>query len=126
VGSHSFAAVYGGDAGFTGSTSAATPYTVSKAATSITAKPVLATLPDLVAILKTGSGAPLAGETVTFTTTSLLGLTFTVCHATTDATGTATCTGGGLSGLFDLGLSYTATFAGDADYQGSSAKGQLL
>ncbi|MBR7834899.1 Ig-like domain repeat protein, partial [Actinospica durhamensis] len=125
-GSHTVTAVYGGEPAFTGSASAALVYTVSRVPTTIVAQPVLATLPNLVATLTTGSGQALAGETITFTTTNLLGQKAIVCQAVTGPTGAATCTGGVLGQLFNLGLSYTATFAGDADYLGSSAQGALL
>jgi hypothetical protein len=99
---------------------------VTPAPTTITAQPATSTLPDLVATLTTSSGQPLAGQSITFTTTDLLGQQETLCQASTDSTGTATCTSGILTQLLNLGLSYTATFAGDADYQGSSGQGQLL
>ncbi len=74
----------------------------------------------------TGPDGPLAGRAVTFTAGSTH-----LCTATTDASGMATCDAtipcGAASVLTVLQwLGYTATYAGDMAYQGSTATGGLV
>jgi hypothetical protein len=68
------------------------------------------------------TGRPAVGRTVTFTAHGK-----TICSARTDASGRATCR---ISGLTEarivLSGSFTATFAGDVDYTGSSATSRWL
>jgi len=64
------------------------------------------------------AGQPVAGQTVSFT------LAGRSCSATTNATGTASCGVSVVAAL--LGLSgYTATYAGSANYDPSSANGRV-
>jgi hypothetical protein len=105
---------YAGDAVSSGSSAAAT-FTIAKAPTTLTETvPVTGATTTLTATLKeTSSGAPLAGKTVTLS----LG-TASCLPVTTSATGVAACsvtTPSGPSAVF------AASFAGDADYLGSSA-----
>jgi hypothetical protein len=67
--------------------------------------------------LVTAQGAPIPGQTLSFTTG-----TTALCTAVTAANGVASCTATGL-GAFQLILNgtYTATYAGNASFLGSSA-----
>jgi hypothetical protein len=77
--------------------------------------------PNLTGTLKSGS-TPLAGRTLRFT----VGTTV-LCTGVTNAQGTATCTGGVMTGLNALlGLGYQVSFAGDFDYLASTGKGALV
>ncbi|WP_280695029.1 Ig-like domain-containing protein, partial [Kitasatospora sp. GAS204B] len=124
AGQHTIEADYTGDTN-SATSSATLTQTVNKAATTLTADDVADNLPNLVAHLSS-NGQPLAGQTITFTTTNLLGQTITLCSATTDNTGTATCTSGALNLLFHLGLTYTATYTGDTNHTASTAHAHLL
>jgi hypothetical protein len=134
-GDHVVRAVYGGDAGFAGSTSAAYTETVDRAPSSITADTLIAkddtTLHVKVGIVRatlTGlGGAPLAGRTVQFTTTTAGGSVLPVCTATTDAHGVASCVSeitATVNTLLTNG--YDASFAGDADYLPATDHGKQL
>jgi hypothetical protein len=77
--------------------------------------------PNLVAHLTTSTGAPVAGKPLTFT----IGNT-TLCTATTDATGTATCASGIITGIQSLlNLGYKVGFAGDDDHLPSNGRGSV-
>ena len=65
-------------------------------------------------------GAPIAGKTITFTST----LGTTICVATTDATGTASCSG--MLSVLQTVLGYNAKFAGDAAYTESTGAATLI
>ena len=107
-------------------------YTVRKAPTALDAGPLLLKLGPLLSLpigqasakLTYGAaGTAAAGRTVTFKTG-----TTTLCTATTNAGGTATCSfsvPGLLLTLLTL-KGYTATFAGDANLQPSSDTGPLV
>jgi hypothetical protein len=128
-GTHALKAVYQGDADFTGSTSATANEVVQPAATKLVAAPALLGLNPLslkllnlsATLTRSDNGAPIAGQTITMTAggTSL-------CSATTNSAGVATCNGvlGVLAILLNGG--YTATFAGTASYRGSSAFGPAI
>jgi hypothetical protein len=97
--------------------------TVAPAAASLSGDAL--SLSGLTATL-TGPNGPLAGQPVTFTAGSAH-----LCTATTDAAGMATCdasiTGEGVSALSVLEwLGYTASYAGDTAYRGSTATGSLV
>jgi hypothetical protein len=82
----------------------------------------LVVFPNLVGTLKTSAGAPLAGRSVKFS----LGTTV-LCTAVTNAQGVATCASSIQSGLGTLlNLGYTLSFAGDADYLASTARGPIV
>jgi hypothetical protein len=111
VGSTTANASYAGDA-TTAASSASASFTITRAPTT-----TVATLPTpgattttLVATL-TNSSAPLSGKTMS------LSLGANACTATTNASGVATCTVTNPSGS---SATYTASFAGDAGYAGSS------
>lgn len=68
-------------------------------------------------------GAPISGKTITFSVPGLaLGGS---CHATTNPSGVASCSVSPALVITLGSASYTASFAGDADYLASSANCQL-
>ena len=103
---------------------------VVKYDTQLTAYPVLGTLLPLQLNLNVSAllqalqpaVAPLAGKTIVFTTASGQ----PICTASTDASGKAACPGTGLLSVLLGGGSYRASFAGDANYNASSASAPLL
>ena len=89
---------------------------VARIATSVHAYGLLGTLLHPTARLtRRDNGAPIAGQTITFTAGRIF------CAATTDANGVAEC-GLTLNGI----LGYTATYAGNPAYLPSSGSGGLL
>ncbi|MGO4255186.1 Ig-like domain repeat protein [Marmoricola sp. RAF53] len=128
AGTHTVKAVYSGATAFAGSTSAPTTVTVAKQATTLKADAALVKLTGglglnlgwLQARLTTPAG-PLAGQPVVFT----IGTT-TVCTSTTDSAGVAGCNA--LPQLLALTLAggYKATYAGSANYLGSSDTGSTI
>jgi hypothetical protein len=112
AGSHSITATYSGDANFGNGTSSAITQTVTKQATSLlTSK----TGSQVITATLTGAiDGPLAGRTV------VIGAGSTpICTATTNAAGQVTCNGASASLAITLN-GYQVTYAGDANYQGSS------
>jgi hypothetical protein len=97
--------------------------TITKALTAIAAAPAkqgLLSTTFSATLTRADTGAGIAGRTVVF---SVQGQS--VCQAVTNSSGVASCTAFP-SLVITLGPStYTARFAGDADYQPSSASGQL-
>ncbi len=77
--------------------------------------------PNLEAQLTTSSGAPLSGQTITFTTKA-----GPACSAQTNANGVASCGGVTQEIQAILGLGYTASFAGRGAFQSSSDTGPLI
>jgi large repetitive protein len=111
AGTYNVSASYAGDA-LTKPATDTKPFTVSKAATvtaAATPTPGVATT-TLNATLTAG-GSPLSGKAMTLTLGS------SSCTGTTDATGTATCA---VTTPSSDTATYTATFAADNDYLGSS------
>lgn len=111
---------------------ATSTYTVNRAPTYLTAPPlVLQVLPgnrlavfEVDATLTSGAAhKPLAGESIAFSAGSTK-----LCSGTTNAAGTATCTYslGGLVASALAPLTYTATFAGDANHLASSVKAPVV
>jgi hypothetical protein len=97
--------------------------TVTKAATTLTAAPLrkgLLTLTYSATLTRTFDGAPVGGRQVVFSTSG-----GTACTATTNAQGVATCTVVGLVITLGGHPTYTARFAGDADYVASTGTGAL-
>lgn len=75
--------------------------------------------PFTATLTRTSTGAPIAGQTVDFTANLGGG---SVCSATTDSHGVASCSGGLLGPLYVL-TGYRATFPGTSGYQPATAKG---
>lgn len=129
AGTHHLTAAYSGSPVFTDSTSATVDVTVAKKPTKLHADAVLLRINPLLginvgvlrAVLTTADG-PLPGQTVVFTK----GAT-TVCTATTDGTGLASCTPSLLQWVtLALGGGFEATFPGTANFAGSSDHGALI
>ena len=77
--------------------------------------------PGVQATLKTASGAPLAGRTISFS----IGTT-PICTATTNAQGVGGCSSNILTSVQSLlALGYNVSFSGDDDYAASTARGPL-
>lgn len=127
-GSHSVKATYSGSSAFGGSSSSSTTVTVAKLPTTLTAQaalvkllpPLAIPLGQLKATLNSSQG-PVAGVPVVFT----IG-TATVCTATTDAYGVATCNAFSQLLALTLANGYKATFAGNGDYLGTSASAGII
>lgn len=103
---------------YTAATGSAQSFTVAKAPTTLHVRSLLLTLfQPSATLVRADTGAPIAGQTVVF---SVAG--HRVCSATTDGTGVAICHGAFVVTLFRL----TATFAGSADYAGTTASAGLL
>ena len=79
---------------------------------------------NLRAKLTTTLGVPLGGKMILFTNSGAAGGGF-ICSAVTNAIGEATCAGTTHAATITANLGYTATFAGDASYSGSSDHGSL-
>lgn len=127
-GAHAIKAVYSGAEAFAPSSSATTTVTVGKRATTMDADAALLRLNPLLGInigflraTLTTSAGPLAGQPVVFTIGGSVH-----CTAITDGAGVASCDA--LSKLIQLTLSggFKATYAGNANYQGSTDNGGLI
>jgi hypothetical protein len=96
--------------------------TITKAPTALQAAPAnrsLLSITFAATLTRPDTGSPVAGKPVTF---SVAGQP--TCSATTNSSGVASCTVNGL--VIVIGQSsYTASFAGDTNYQPSSATGKL-
>ena len=91
-------------------------YIVNKAATTLAAASQ-ASAGKVSATLTIAGGAPLAGKTVTFTVGST-----TLCRAATNTNGVAACSFGAVKQKqVNAAGDYTATYAGSANYLGSTA-----
>lgn len=127
AGSHSVKAVYSGSPVFAASTSAAKTLSIAKRATSISADPAVVKLLPLglplgqLKVKVSSALGPLAGVPVTFTIGNNVAGT-----VTTDVNGVAQLSA--TSQLVQLILhgGYDVTFAGNANFQGSSAHGAIL
>jgi len=129
AGTHHLTAEYSGSPLFAGSTSGTVDVTVARKPTALHADAVLLRLNPLLGInvgvlratLTTADG-PLPGQQVVFTKGAV-----TVCTASTNATGLATCTPSLTQWLtLALGGGFTATFPGTANYAASSDHGELI
>lgn len=118
VGSDSLTASYSGDSNYGGSaTASASAQTVTQAHTTLTASTMSAG--KISATLITAEG-PVAGQTITFKAGST-----TLCTATTNAQGVASCSlTGGQQFDVDLSSGYTATYAASTDYSAATATGK--
>jgi hypothetical protein len=127
-GSHPIQARYNGNGSFAASTSTTVTQVVQRAATAIDADPVILTQSQYeqfgaqlhlvigqVRATLTSGGAPVAGQSVVFT--SLDPYNPDVCTAVTDSNGVASCVAT-LDRVANIASSggYHATFAGSADY----------
>ena len=109
-------------------TSATSNYTVSAAPTTLAALPQLVIFPlggigagTVSAVLVSG-GQPVVGANVVF---SVIGIP--VCEATTNSTGTASCSINILAELIAIIVNnYTASFAGNAQYGASAASTPVI
>lgn len=124
-GTDSVTADYSGDGASFASGSAPVVITVNPAPTSLKAQPAVVagkhpSVLTLSATLLTASN-PVAGQLITMMAGKVL-----VCSAVTNASGVASCNGASqvLAVLANKG--YTATFAGNSDYQPSSSKGGIV
>lgn len=118
-------ATYSGDPDFASSTGG-TVVSVAPASTTLTAVPTTKINGTFRATLtRADNDAPIAGQTVVFTTSGLNGAADTVCTARTDASGVASCTGRVplADQLHDT--IYTARFAATADYRATTATASL-
>ena len=121
---HSITAAYSGDTanGFLPSSSTTLSQVVDQARTELSIAPAkqgLLSITFSATLTRVFDGAPLSGQTVTF---SVQGQN--VCHATTNSSGVASCTLTGI--LITLGpASYAASYAGDGDYLASTGSGKL-
>lgn len=127
AGPHRIGASYGSSPGFEPSTATSFDLVVAKRATSMSAAPVFLGLNPFAmpnGVLRAtvrGGGTVTAGLPVTFTA----GRT-ALCTATTDASGVAICDARTQKLALTLNGGYVATFAGDANNLGSSARGNLV
>ncbi|WP_205473314.1 Ig-like domain-containing protein [Nocardioides sp. SYSU D00038] len=127
AGAHQLTAVYEGGPAFAPSTSPARSVTVARQPTVVSADgavvkvvPLGLPLGQLRATL-TGGGEPVAGATVVFT----IG-TATVCTATTNGAGVATCNASAQLLQLVLAGGYRASYAGSADRLPSTGHGPIL
>jgi hypothetical protein len=118
-------AVYSGDANYVGS-SGETSTTVGRGATTMTASPAQltksknGTYTTTLSGTLTAYGSPVAGRTVVFSSAGSQ-----LCSGVTDSTGSASCTATVKTNVSYRSLvknGYTASFAGDSQYLGSSAQ----
>jgi hypothetical protein len=87
----------------------------------VPAGPLTLTLDLSATLTDTTTGHPAAGHVITFTVGD-----HTICHATTDSTGTATCSGPCPVLAALLNLHYTAAFAGTPALAPATATGPLI
>jgi hypothetical protein len=127
VGTHTIKAAYSGDANDNPSSGTVTQ-TVNKAATKLAAARVVkSTTPHVFSatLTRSDSGAPISGQTIVFTMKNpSTGAQNVVCTAVTASNGVAICKGSVPSNDAIFDTSYTATFAGNADYVGVAATGK--
>ena len=127
AGSHEIRAVYSGSPAFEASQSGAHPVTVGKQVTSIQAEAALVRLIPLglplgqLRVTLTSQTGPVADAPIVFK----IGPT-TVCVSNTNAQGVATCNALPKLVQLTLALGYTATYAGDDNHVGSTARGGII
>jgi len=122
-GTYSFLANYNGDSYFV-SSSDCESFTVVRVPTKLMAWPQLVEFQpfagvgsQVVAATLTAGGSPVSGEPIYFSAGSTA-----LCHANTNASGFARCTISGFEqSLLERTNRYSASFAGDGSYAGSSA-----
>jgi hypothetical protein len=118
VGSHSVTASYSGATDYGSSASAALTQVVNPDGSSVVAQP--ASNGTMTATLTSAQGAPLSGQTITFSAGT--GSSYQLlCTGTTNASGVASCSVTGLKQVFLVSEgTYLASYAGSTDYNGSS------
>lgn len=109
---------------------------VTKAPTALSAEPAVARIGPGITVnllnlkarlIRSDTGAPLAGQTVTMTVPRLIGGTpITVCTAVTGADGRASCNGTANVLQIVLNAGYRANYAGTVAYLPSTARGSLV
>ncbi len=125
TGTHQLRATYNGDAAFERASSTVLTETVQPAATTLSASPASKATAVFSATLTGSAGGAVAGETVTFSTTSLFGGPKALCSAVTGPTGVATCRGVLAWDARLFADSYRVAYAGSADYVASAASSTL-
>jgi hypothetical protein len=127
-GAHAIRAVYSGPGSFASSTSPTVTVNVARKATALSVEAALVNLNPLLGInlgqlraTLTSGGRPMAGQPVVFTIGAA-----TACTATTDGNGLAICNASSKIVQLTLAGGYKATYAGNANYQGSTASGGLI
>jgi hypothetical protein len=128
-GTHVLTASYAGDQTFSGSNTVGVFVTIDPAPTKLSATPAVLRLagPTVYAftvsanLTRSDTGAPLSGQQVSFSAGST-----SICTATTDTSGQASCSGLTSAPAIVLSQGYTATFAGTADYQKDTAEAPLV
>ena len=129
AGDHHLTATYSGSTQFAGSTSTPVTVTVNRASANLVARSYITDSQGfpgggiqiygrVEATLTGNGGAPLAGETLVFSTTQVHtdGNTIHICDAVTDANGSAQCDATTLFTASTLDGGYDVTFNGNADY----------
>jgi hypothetical protein len=120
-GTHPIKATYSGDATHAGSTSAAYTQVVERAASTLVANDVIEVIGDnggtVRATLTGNAGAPIAGQTVVFTTTQNVGTAHhIICTGITDADGLAQCHNTNLMPAVITNGGFDVFFAGSGNY----------
>lgn len=131
-GTHAVKATYSGATDYLASASPSYDVVVKAAATSLTARtswidPREDQIARMTATLTDASGAPVAGQTVSFSTSRILGgFVFPLCEAVTDANGVATCRT--VQGMWQriVENGFDARFDGTESYLPSADEGQLV
>ncbi|WP_110206695.1 Ig-like domain repeat protein [Nocardioides daejeonensis] len=127
-GTHQVTAVYSGDSAYASSASASYAQVVERAASHLDAEIFIKQLGDnggrVRATLTGANGEPLAGRTLTFTTTqSTDHSTIQICDAVTNAQGYAWCDATTLVPAIILDGGYDVRYAGSDDHLPSSDRG---
>lgn len=127
AGQHSITAVYSGAPVFAGSSSPGSDIAIAKRATAISAEPAVVRLFPLglplgrLKVTVSSSLGPIGGVPVTFMIGSK-----TLGTATTDVNGVAKVNASSQLLFLILGGGYTATFDGNANFEGSTGHGGIL
>jgi hypothetical protein len=128
AGAHHVKATYSGDATYAPSTSTSFTQDVSRAASHLDAEVLITQIGDnggrVRATLTGNDGAPLAGQTLVFTTTQNTDHgVIQMCTAVTNAQGFADCDATTLIPAINLDGGYDVDFAGNANYLPATAHG---
>ena len=120
-GTHAITATYSGDASYGGSASAAYTQVVERAASTLVLDDVIERIGDnggrVRATLTGNNGDPIAGETVSFTTSQNIGTAVNrICSGITDADGFVDCHNTNLMPAVIVNGGYDGHFLGNGDY----------